>query len=61
MKHPLTLTLLSLHIGLAYAQTPVSQMADTPEFEETTELSPIVVTATCKEKKKLDYILYQIH
>ena len=54
MKHPLTLTLLSLHIGLAYAQTPVSQMADTPEFEEATELSPIVITATRGAKQKLE-------
>ena len=54
MKHPLTLTLLSLHIGLAYAQTPVSQTADTPEFEETMELSPIVITATRGAKQKLE-------
>ena len=55
MKRPLTLTILSLYIGLAYAETPDTQISSTTEIEEgVTELSPIEITATRGSKQKLE-------
>ena len=55
MKRPLTLTILSLYIGLAYAETTDTQISSTAEIEEgVTELSPIVITATRGSKQKLE-------
>ena len=55
MKRPLTLTILSLYIGLAYAETTDTQISSAAEIEEgVTELSPIVITATRGSKQKLE-------
>ena len=55
MKRPLTLTILSLYIGLAYAETTDTQISSPAEIEEgVTELSPIVITATRGSKQKLE-------
>ena len=55
MKRPLTLTILSLYISLAYAEPTDTQISSTAEIEEgVTELDPIEITATRGSKQKLE-------
>ena len=55
MKRPLTLTILSLYISLAYAEPTDTQISSTAEIEDgVTELGPIEITATRGSKQKLE-------
>ena len=60
MKRPLTLTILSLYISLAYAEPTDTQISSTAEIEEgVTELDPIEITATRGSKQKLEIFFIQ--